>query len=320
MLEKKRQRESSSQRPLGTRASVMIYWASINILIINIIINVLFLTYNIFSITSHRPTPPSKVLALIGVSLCVLCLILWIGHVTSIHKINGPLAKAIWRSFVITMLTTSIVAWPSIKVLDPPVTLQLFPRDEKGKPKSDTTFIWSREPDKLLVGMQFAVIVKGYDGSNDPDLTQEWHLVGRHFQQDQEIVQTGPVASEGFDGTLALAPEAENDLKEASNKALFFIAKLDWWADMDWLNSVYKLRLILRDHGRELGTKEIEVKVVSGSRAQSSQYTLPSARALAWINPVQAALGSQEPNSEPVSSLIKGEDPLCAKPSALNMQ
>src|ERR1041384_165281 len=109
--EKKRHKQNSKAGASKTKGSEMVYWASINIIVINIIIYVLFLTYKSILETSLTVDSANRVLILIGLSLSVLCLILWLGHVTSINEIGSFFAKAIWVGFIASMLTTSVAAY-----------------------------------------------------------------------------------------------------------------------------------------------------------------------------------------------------------------
>lgn len=151
---------------LITKCNDIIYWASIHIIIANIIAYVLFFTFNAMYWRQLTVNGANQVIILIAVNLSVICLILWVGHVTSINEVGSFLAKALWGTFIISLLTTTVLAYQS--AMSPPMEEALKIDSLEVIPYEKASEIFSTPPK----GSRFAIklILSGYKMNETGDL------------------------------------------------------------------------------------------------------------------------------------------------------
>jgi hypothetical protein len=246
--------------------SRMIYWGSINLIVMNIVICVFFLTHQ-FMVNGARPfASANRVIFTMGVSLSAFCLVLWMGHVTAINRVENLVAKAIWAALIVSLLTeTAMVYQMSMTAVlhdNKRIIIETIERiDESQITKLDNPqkqailkSLADRPSDTYLACEPFQFVVKvvvsGYelDEAGKPNIATEVALINKNKHFVMRFPEVRDLEKWTMTGILQHLPADQSKaLIESYRGKIVLLSIFGLEADMEAIKGVNTLRVTVRD-------------------------------------------------------------------------
>lgn len=184
----------------------LLYWIGLCGVIAGFVLHFLFVAFSSAWSNYTAVRGAGTVILLVGVGVTLICVILWVGHITNVRPVSPWVARAIWFALIVSVLGISVGVYKNTFASTEPLHFELKLLNEQHvKVENDTPYLTGFEEKANKYYTLIPNTCNPYPGKGQNDVIIPIVAIISNFQQraDGSISVTGWISFSGDGSSLA---------------------------------------------------------------------------------------------------------------------